>query len=311
MDLIKTTLYGFPKPPPRVCTKPLRVICTGLPRSATESLSTALEQLGYQPYHGWDLVFDSPGYIQEWAALARRKYDGAPDGDFHATAAEFDALLGDHDAVLDSVPAMFAAELIEAYPDAKVVMNTRSDLDAWHQSMMKTLVAETEGSWKTWFVSTFNAEMFWLWEAYYTYAYVGLFRAPKGKTASRGIEKNGKWVYRDHCNMVRGMVSKDRLLEWSVEDGWGPLCEFLGEKVPDEPFPKGNNPAAFKNKIAEKLGPRVRGAMINIALTATSVGVIGIVLGFAVKERGVPWKTIGGVSSAIGSGWAVLTNFRN
>ncbi|BCS01329.1 uncharacterized protein AKAW2_51670A [Aspergillus luchuensis] len=52
------------------------------------------------------------------------------------TQAEFDALLGDYDAVLDSVPAMFAAELIEAYPKANVRLNTRSDLDAWHRSFM-------------------------------------------------------------------------------------------------------------------------------------------------------------------------------
>ncbi|PYI11734.1 hypothetical protein BO78DRAFT_413543 [Aspergillus sclerotiicarbonarius CBS 121057] len=311
MDLIKSSIYGYPKPPPRVRTKPLRVICTGLPRSATESLRNALEQLGYKPYHGWDLVFDSPEYIQEWCALARRKYAGAPDGDSHITAAEFDALLGDHDAVLDSVPAMFSAELIEAYPDAKVIMNTRSDLDAWHRSVMKTVVAETEGSWKVWLVSTFNAEMFWLWETYFTYGYVGLFRAPKGMLASKGIEMNGKWVYRDHCNMVRGMVNKDRLLEWSVEDGWGPLCEFLGEKVPEEAFPNGNDATAFKARVGEKLMPRVQRAMRNLAITATSVGGMGVVLGFAIKERGVPWKAIGSITCAIGSGWTAVKGLGN
>ena len=31
--------------------------------------------------------------------------------------------------------------------------------------------------------------------------------------------------YRGHSSMIRGMVSKKRLLEWSVEDGWEPLCK--------------------------------------------------------------------------------------
>lgn len=37
--------------------------------------------------------------------------------------------------------------------------------------------------------------------------------------------------------MIRGMVPPERLLEWSAEHGWEPLCNFLGKEVPDEPFP--------------------------------------------------------------------------
>lgn len=44
--------------------------------------------------------------------------------------------------------------------------------------------------------------------------------------------------------MVRGLVSKESLLEWTVEGGWEPLCAFLGKPVPDEPFPYVNAAAA-------------------------------------------------------------------
>lgn len=40
--------------------------------------------------------------------------------------------------------------------------------------------------------------------------------------------------------MIRGLVPKERLLEWYVEDGWEPLCEFLGKPVPDMKFPRAN-----------------------------------------------------------------------
>jgi hypothetical protein len=46
--------------------------------------------------------------------------------------------------------------------------------------------------------------------------------------------------------MIRGLVPKERLLEWYVEDGWEPLCEFLGKPVPNEHFPRVNNGAGFK-----------------------------------------------------------------
>ena len=50
----------------------------------------------------------------------------------------------------------------------------------------------------------------------------------------------------EHCNMIRGLVPAERLLEWSVEGGWEPLCKFLGKEVPDEPFPRTNGAAGFE-----------------------------------------------------------------
>ena len=48
--------------------------------------------------------------------------------------------------------------------------------------------------------------------------------------------------------MVRKLVPKERLLEYRIEEGWGPLCEFLGEDVAmlnGEEFPKGNSAEDF------------------------------------------------------------------
>jgi hypothetical protein len=35
-------------------------------------------------------------------------------------------------------------------------------------------------------------------------------------------------------------VPAERLLVYRVDDGWEPLCGFLGVEVPDEPFPRVN-----------------------------------------------------------------------
>lgn len=40
-------LYSTAEPPPRARTKPMQVLCVGLPRSGTESLQKALLRLGY------------------------------------------------------------------------------------------------------------------------------------------------------------------------------------------------------------------------------------------------------------------------
>lgn len=44
-------------------------------------------------------------------------------GDVDFTAADFDALMGHAVAVADAPGCVFAAKLIEAYPEAKVVLN--------------------------------------------------------------------------------------------------------------------------------------------------------------------------------------------
>jgi hypothetical protein len=46
------------------------------------------------------------------------------------------------------------------------------------------------------------------------------------------------------------VVPKDRLLDFKLEDGWAPLCAFLGKDTPDVPFPRANEIGAFKEKQA-------------------------------------------------------------
>lgn len=71
---LENHVYAVKSPPPRQRTKPMEVLCVGLPRSGTESLQTALLMLGYDhTYHGWDIIFEEPNYAQEWVKLCRRK----------------------------------------------------------------------------------------------------------------------------------------------------------------------------------------------------------------------------------------------
>lgn len=229
MYALQRLIYGFPEPALHKRKKPVEVLCLGLPRTGTESLSVALRTLGLQAYHGWDLCFEPDGSkLQYCAELVRRKYNGARDGDVHITSEEFDIVVGDSQAVIDSLSIMFAPELLAAYPDAKVVLNVRPDMDAWYRSINKTIVQGIDQSWTVWVMQWFSAELHWLYTICVRDGYPGVFR---GATITDGIERNARWVYRDHCNMVRGMVPKDNLLEWSVEDGWEPLCTVCLERI--------------------------------------------------------------------------------
>jgi hypothetical protein len=45
----------------------------------------------------------------------------------------------------------------------------------------------------------------------------------------------------DHYERIRSVVPPENLLEFKPQDGWGPLCTFLGKEVPAEPFPHIND----------------------------------------------------------------------
>lgn len=51
--------------------------------------------------------------------------------------------------------------------------------------------------------------------------------------------------------LVRKIVPPDQLLEIKLEDGlaWDEICPFLGDEVPDVPYPRANDPQEFKRTI--------------------------------------------------------------
>ena len=51
--------------------------------------------------------------------------------------------------------------------------------------------------------------------------------------------------YLDHNELVRKVCPAERLLEFKLGSGWEPLCEFLGKKVPDVPYPNVNDKEMF------------------------------------------------------------------
>lgn len=98
-------------------------------------------------------------------------------------------------------------------------------------------------------------------------------------------------VFHEHYGGLKELLTRqDRpYLEWRVEDGWRPLCEFLDVEVPDREFPSGNTPKDFAEKFAERHGGRMRRARRNLLL-CTGVGAIIVSVGiWAVTQRGPTW----------------------
>lgn len=172
--------------------------------------------------------------------------------------------MGHADAVLDSISFAFPAELIAAYPEAKVILNYRTDIDAWYRSLRRAFLPTLEG-WFLWLISRFSPRLYWAWQFYGDMMWPHAFRGQR-RAAGFGIRHNAKWVHREHCALVRGLLvgQEERYLEWTVQNGWEPLCRFLGKEVPTEPFPHVNDAHAFGKETANVMKRCLKVALMNM-----------------------------------------------
>jgi len=199
------------------------------------------------------------------------------------TREDFDAII-DHCAGISDLPgATFARELIAAYPEAKVILNTRSDMAAWYASFESTIGTfdkdPKDWGWcKSWFWYVnicglkrnrlfaaddryiVSAELFWARQYMSRSQLPGFFG---GSFASNGV-----WKHQEHIAMVRGLgLPRERLLEWQAADGWAPLCEFLNKPIPaDVPFPKGNPTTEWMQRVGATMQEHNKRALRKMAV---------------------------------------------
>ena len=224
-----------------VRTRPMQVLVLGASRTGTMSILTALERLGYNPYHMAKAMKAPRLNFSLWNEALKAKFHpeqvttpslGKPWG-----REEFDKILGDFDGVEDMPSISFCEELIAAYPEAKVVLNTR-DVDAWLRSMDGTVgrVLRWRG-WET--LAWWDPALVGPW-----YEHVKLVLPTVYGTVSdysaRGPARGA--IARHHARVRAAVAGQEgRLLEYKVQDEWGPLCEFLGKEVPEGGFPNIND----------------------------------------------------------------------
>jgi hypothetical protein len=241
---------------------PMEVLSLGLHRTGTLSMQEAYSILGYQnPYHYASLVSNVKD-ADMWNEALRAKYSGKgrPYG-----RAEFDQLLGHCGAVTDTPICNFWKELIEAYPEAKVVLVER-DEEKWLRSWAVLIrgVFNPFGQYVLrftdpyWFGRILTCGRWWAGGMY-------------GSVTFEGAQKNAAAVYRAHYRDIRAAVPKDRLLNYQLGSGWEPLCKFLGKEVPDVPFPHRNEAEVLENAFGALFAKALRRSALNIAVVVGAI----------------------------------------
>lgn len=223
----------------------------------------AYSTLGYAlPYH-YASIFENCKDADMWNEAINAKFNGV--GKQYGRA-EFDQLLGSSAAITDTPGCVFWEELIEAYPEAKVVLVSR-DEDKWLVSIGGLIdgVLNPFGQYVLrftdpfWFGRILTCGRLWIG---------GYF----GSVSPAAAKQNAREVYHRHYEVVRGAVPKDRLLEYKLGSGWEPLCKFLEREVPDVPFPHRNEADILADAFGAAIGKAFKNFAKNIFILASVVG---------------------------------------
>ena len=197
----------------------LSVIGAGFGRTGTESMKLALEALGMGPCHHMKAVLSNPDQTALWRSLAG---GGGPD---------WDAAFAGYNSTVDWPGAYFWRELSQVYPDAKIVLTVRS-AESWYASMEKTILKVLKASTDP--------------------ASVGSKLIGQGVFAGRFDDRaHIIAMFEKNTADVQAAFDGERLLTYTIGDGWEPLCRFLGQPVPDTPFPRTNSADEFHAAVAQ------------------------------------------------------------
>ncbi len=215
----------------------LKLIGAGLPRTATTTQLFALERLGLGPcYHMRDLLADLEGGLPLWESVA----EGTPD---------WERIFGDAQSTVDWPSARYYPELMEAYPQAKVLLSVR-DGEEWVRSMRQTVWAVVHGDDVIHHLCEARAAVDPLWRRFLALVREMTWQEGSGALAGETYSDAGLAAVMDSWNEnVKRTVPADRLLVWYPSEGWDPLCSFLDMDVPPDELPRLNDTTSFREGI--------------------------------------------------------------
>lgn len=204
----------------------LKVVGTGLGRTGTKSMQTALAILGFGPCHHMVEVFQHAESMQQWIDAG----EGRPD---------WDAIFRDYNSAVDYPSAAYWRELTSYYPDARVLHTVR-DPDGWFESVHATIMAPQS-------IARRDGE------DVPTRFFASVRRCLPSQLDDRAMMTDH---FRRHTEAVTAAIPPERLLVYQMGEGWERLCRFLEVPVPAVPFPSENSRTEFIGRnLAQQAAP--------------------------------------------------------
>ena len=151
---------------------------------------------------------------------------------------DWEQVFAGYQSAVDWPASAFYRELMDAYPEAKVILTVR-DAERWHESGLNTIfpnpARDPEGAVSPEMLAHRKMARTVIWDPIFD-----------GRMLDR---EHAIDVFNRHNRTVREQVPAERLLVFDVKEGWEPLCTFLGVPVPSgEDFPRLNDTASFRER---------------------------------------------------------------
>ena len=205
----------------------MKIICVGYAKTGTKSIAKALRHLGLTVFDWEEQAFD---FLDHWVDVFQ-----------NGTEPDVKRVYKNADAAVDMPGTFFYEEIMEAFPDCKVILSEREE-DSWIKSFVNQMeliyaadvIPSSPSNMFRKMLSMFSPtgkKMGYVGESYFD-AFFGS-RNPKSTYVFRKR-------YRIHNHRVKSIVPADKLLVYNVKQGWKPLCDFLACEVPTVPFPHEN-----------------------------------------------------------------------
>ncbi len=236
----------------------LKVIGAGYGRTGTLSTWTALRELGFPCYHMIEVLENkaNKSHLDFWRTVAN-----SPPGAPH----DWDQVFSSYTAAVDNPACCVWRELMDAYPDAKVLLTVHPrGAEAWYESTIDTIYF-TETMWQFKVLE---------WTTPFGRKFGDMSRKLIWQRSHQGCMDDRDAaiaLYRQHIEEVQASVPPERLLVFSVEQGWPPLCEFLDVAVPATTFPNVNDRAAIRQTLRQL----TRGAYVIVGVAAAALSGLG------------------------------------
>lgn len=249
----------------------------------------ALHQLGiYQCYHMLSVLGDLDNQPSMWISAFDAKYGSK--GQWPWSREDWDKILGLSQACCDMPAAVFSVEIANAYPEAKVVILNR-DADAWYESVQSTITNAMKPKTVWGMISTLymaaldSRQRNWMRLGMTMGKYLVTLDDPKRKTETIA------WFHEQYRGFRDGIL-EERRIEFSVKDGWAPLCEHLGLPIPlvldkesgemvEAPFPHVNDRETWlKNfkQMRSKMAIGCHKTLFNIVCPLAAVALLGCLI---------------------------------
>lgn len=261
----------------------MKVLCVGTIKTGTKSMREALDILGYKNVHD---IMEQFKHDKEF--IDKAIFEKTADVDDYKNA------FYDVDGITDGPFVFHWREILEAFPDVKVVLTVRDNSEAWFKSVqnMATIskrdLVYIKHEWMT---------RLFLWNRFCPLfrisCKVGEYILRKSAGCAWGFQDLDRQTAVECHEMHNADVIKhcpsDKLLVFNCKDGWQPLCDFLNKEIPDSPFPHNNINHSFAAEIRENKFKYSANILPNMVYELLRIGAVIACVGVAFSSIAVKY----------------------